>query len=208
MITEITKAQLLTFRLGQLRNEGKATSAQISMAKRNNVEIALDIAREARQIHGGMGISLLSSQSFQPTNQFEMVSVGYCMKLMLLFVIVLISLTACKKDKIEISGSANEIIGEYEWYCSTSGVNDSFYQDQTTDRYGIRIDEKSKFKFFINGEIYQKGYVSNYRRNSLDNGWIITIQGKWGSERLNFIDGEIQCDRWPQWGYSNKWLKK
>lgn len=57
MITEITKAQLLTFRLGQLKNEGKATTAQISMAKRNNVEIALNIAREARQIHGGMGIT-------------------------------------------------------------------------------------------------------------------------------------------------------
>ena len=57
MITEITKAQLLTLRLGQLRNEGRATSAQISMAKRNNVEIALHIAREARQIHGGMGIT-------------------------------------------------------------------------------------------------------------------------------------------------------
>ena len=57
MVTEITKAQLLTFRLGQLRNEGKATSAQISMAKRNNVEIALKIAREARQILGAMGIT-------------------------------------------------------------------------------------------------------------------------------------------------------
>jgi glutaryl-CoA dehydrogenase len=57
MITEITKAQLLTLRLGQLRNEGRATSAQISMAKRNNVEIALNISREARQIHGAMGIS-------------------------------------------------------------------------------------------------------------------------------------------------------
>ena len=57
MITEITKAQLLTWRLGVLRNEGRATTAQISMAKRNNVEIALDISREARQIHGGMGIT-------------------------------------------------------------------------------------------------------------------------------------------------------
>ena len=57
MITEITKAQFLTFRLGQLKNEGKATSAQISMAKRNNVEIALRIAREARQILGAMGIT-------------------------------------------------------------------------------------------------------------------------------------------------------
>jgi glutaryl-CoA dehydrogenase len=57
MITEITKAQLLTFRLGQLRNEGKATSAQISMAKRNNVDMALTIAREARQILGAMGIT-------------------------------------------------------------------------------------------------------------------------------------------------------
>ena len=57
MITEITKAQLLTWRLGVLRNEDKATSAQISMAKRNNVEMAIQIAREARQVLGGMGIS-------------------------------------------------------------------------------------------------------------------------------------------------------
>ncbi len=57
MITEITKAQLLTWRLGVLRNEGRATSAQISMAKRNNVDMAINIAREARQILGGMGIT-------------------------------------------------------------------------------------------------------------------------------------------------------
>lgn len=57
MITEITKAQLLTWRLGVLRNEGRATTAQISMAKRNNVEMAINIAREARQILGGMGIT-------------------------------------------------------------------------------------------------------------------------------------------------------
>ncbi len=57
MITEITKAQLLTYRLGQLRNEGRATSAQISLSKRNNVNMAINIAREARQILGGMGIT-------------------------------------------------------------------------------------------------------------------------------------------------------
>ena len=57
MITGITKAQLLAWRLGTLKNEGKATSAQISMAKRNNVEMAINIAREARQILGGMGIT-------------------------------------------------------------------------------------------------------------------------------------------------------
>lgn len=57
MITEITKAQLLAFRLGQLKNEGRATTAQISMAKRNNVDMALKIAREARQVLGGMGIT-------------------------------------------------------------------------------------------------------------------------------------------------------
>lgn len=57
MITEITKAQLLAWRLGTLKNEDKATSAQISMAKRNNVAMAADIAREARQILGGMGIT-------------------------------------------------------------------------------------------------------------------------------------------------------
>ncbi len=57
MITEITKAQLLAWRLGVMRNAGTATSAQISMAKRNNVEMAINIAREARQILGGMGIT-------------------------------------------------------------------------------------------------------------------------------------------------------
>ncbi|WP_297868833.1 acyl-CoA dehydrogenase family protein [uncultured Flavobacterium sp.] len=57
MITEITKAQLLTWRLGVLRNEGKATTAQISMAKRNNVDMALTVARDARQMLGGMGIT-------------------------------------------------------------------------------------------------------------------------------------------------------
>jgi len=57
MITEITKAQLLAWRLGALKNEGKANSAQISMAKRNNVAMAIHIAREARQMLGGMGIT-------------------------------------------------------------------------------------------------------------------------------------------------------
>ena len=57
MITEITKAQFITWRLGVLRDEGRATSAQISMCKRNNVDMALTIARDARQILGGMGIT-------------------------------------------------------------------------------------------------------------------------------------------------------
>ena len=57
MITEITKAQWMTWRLGVLKNEGRATTQQISMAKRNNVNMALQIAREARQVHGAMGIT-------------------------------------------------------------------------------------------------------------------------------------------------------
>jgi len=57
MLTEITKAQLLNWRLGGLMSEGKVSSAQISLAKRNNVDVALKIAREARQIFGGMGIT-------------------------------------------------------------------------------------------------------------------------------------------------------
>jgi len=57
MITEITKAQSLAFRLGQLKNEGRATTVQISMAKRNNVDMAIKIAREARQVLGAMGIT-------------------------------------------------------------------------------------------------------------------------------------------------------
>ncbi|WP_027377284.1 acyl-CoA dehydrogenase family protein [Kaistella palustris] len=55
-LTEITKAQLLCLQLGNLKNNHKATPAQISMAKRNNVKMAIDIARESRQILGGMGI--------------------------------------------------------------------------------------------------------------------------------------------------------
>ena len=57
MVTEITKAQLMVWRLGVLMNEGRATPAQISMAKRNSCEIATNIARSARQILGGMGIT-------------------------------------------------------------------------------------------------------------------------------------------------------
>lgn len=57
MITEITKGQLMVLRLGQLKNEGRATPAQISMAKRNSVATAQNVAREARQMLGGMGIT-------------------------------------------------------------------------------------------------------------------------------------------------------
>jgi glutaryl-CoA dehydrogenase len=57
MLTEITKGQLLVWRLGVLMNQGKATPAQISMAKRNSCEIATQIARDARQMLGGMGIT-------------------------------------------------------------------------------------------------------------------------------------------------------
>ena len=57
ILTEITKGQLLVWRLGVLKNEDKATPAQVSMAKRNNVEMALKIARESRQILGAMGIT-------------------------------------------------------------------------------------------------------------------------------------------------------
>lgn len=57
MLTEITKAQLLVFRLGQLKNRDRATTQQISMAKRNNVEMALKVAREARQLLGAAGIT-------------------------------------------------------------------------------------------------------------------------------------------------------
>ncbi|RLC51365.1 MAG: acyl-CoA dehydrogenase [Candidatus Cloacimonadota bacterium] len=56
-LTEITKAQLLAWKLGELKNQGKVTPAQISMAKRNNVNMALEIARESRQILGAMGIT-------------------------------------------------------------------------------------------------------------------------------------------------------
>lgn len=57
MITEITKAQLMVWRLGVLMNEGRATAAQISMAKRNSCEMAANITRDARQMLGGMGIT-------------------------------------------------------------------------------------------------------------------------------------------------------
>ena len=57
MVTEITKAQLLNWRLGALMNDDRATAAQVSMAKRNGCEIAANICRDARQILGGMGIT-------------------------------------------------------------------------------------------------------------------------------------------------------
>lgn len=57
MFTEITKAQVLCLRLGQLKDEGKITFTQVSMAKRNNVDMALKVARTARDILGANGIS-------------------------------------------------------------------------------------------------------------------------------------------------------
>ncbi len=57
MLTEITKAQLLNWRLGVLMSEGKASPQQVSMAKRNACEAATNICRDARQMLGGMGIT-------------------------------------------------------------------------------------------------------------------------------------------------------
>jgi glutaryl-CoA dehydrogenase len=56
MLTEITKAQLLVLQLGRLKDEGKATPSQVSLAKRNNVNMACECAREARRLLGGNGI--------------------------------------------------------------------------------------------------------------------------------------------------------
>ncbi len=88
MITEITKAQLLAWRLGTLRDEGRATPAQISMAKRNNVAMALNIVREARQILGAMGITgeyplmrhmmnLESVITYEGTHDIHLLITGY-----------------------------------------------------------------------------------------------------------------------------------
>ncbi len=88
MITEITKAQLLVWRLGNLRNEGKDTAAQISMAKRNNVDMALKIIREARQVLGAMGITgeypimrhmmnLESVITYEGTHDIHLLITGY-----------------------------------------------------------------------------------------------------------------------------------
>ena len=57
ILTDITAGQLMAYRVGQLKNENKATPSQISMVKRNNVHMALKVARESRQILGAMGIS-------------------------------------------------------------------------------------------------------------------------------------------------------
>ncbi len=87
-LTEITKAQLLSYRLGLLKNENRATPAQISMAKRNNVKMAIDIARESRQILGGMGIvgefpmmrhamNLESVITYEGTHDIHLLITGY-----------------------------------------------------------------------------------------------------------------------------------
>ncbi|MBX2845195.1 MAG: acyl-CoA dehydrogenase family protein [Saprospiraceae bacterium] len=88
MITEITKAQLLSWRLGTLKNADKASPAQISMAKRNNVHMALTVAREARQMLGGMGImgeypimrhmaNLESVVTYEGTHDIHLLITGY-----------------------------------------------------------------------------------------------------------------------------------
>jgi glutaryl-CoA dehydrogenase len=88
MITEITKAQLLVWRLGTLKNENRATPSQISMSKRNSVETAINIAREARQMLGGMGITgeypimrhmmnLESVITYEGTHDIHLLITGY-----------------------------------------------------------------------------------------------------------------------------------
>jgi len=72
MLSELTKAQLVALRLGQLKDAGKVTPAQISMAKRNNVASAIEIARFARDILGGVGI-LDDNQCFRHLCNLESV---------------------------------------------------------------------------------------------------------------------------------------
>ena len=87
MITEITKSQLVCYRLGKIMDSGKIDYRQISMAKRNNVKIASDIAKEARQILGGMGITsdfsimrhminLETLITYQGTNEMHLLITG------------------------------------------------------------------------------------------------------------------------------------
>jgi glutaryl-CoA dehydrogenase len=86
-VTEITKAQLLCLRLGQLKDAGKVTPAHISMAKRNNVHMALVTARRCREILGGNGIlddyqsmrhmvNLESVYTYEGTHQVHTLIVG------------------------------------------------------------------------------------------------------------------------------------
>lgn len=88
MLTEFSAAQLMAWRVGELKNKDKATPAQISMIKRNNVNMALDIARKSRQILGAMGISgdypimrhminLESVITYEGTHDIHLLITGY-----------------------------------------------------------------------------------------------------------------------------------
>jgi len=87
MITEITKGQLLALQLGRLKDRGKASATQISMAKMNNARQALQIARDARSILGANGISLEypvmrhmanleTVLTYEGTNEVHMLAIG------------------------------------------------------------------------------------------------------------------------------------
>ncbi|MEK7818330.1 MAG: acyl-CoA dehydrogenase family protein [Bacteroidota bacterium] len=87
MLTEITKAQLLVLQLGRLKDKGKAKFTQVSMAKRNNVAIALEIARIAREILGANGIldeypvmrhaaNLESVKTYEGTHEMHTLIIG------------------------------------------------------------------------------------------------------------------------------------
>ena len=87
MAVEITKGQMLAWRLGRLKDEGKMTPSQVSVAKLNNVGIALDIARVSREIHGAMGITdeypimrhmmnLESVKTYEGTNDIHTLAIG------------------------------------------------------------------------------------------------------------------------------------
>lgn len=132
------------------------------------------------------------------------------MKRFALFFLIFPVLISCQKDKVDLSnqGNAAQIIGDYEWYESTKGVNNSIYQDQTNDRYGMRIDEKSRVFIFKNGERIFKGYCSSVSYINNTNLWSLYVKNKNESQQLFYENGVISCDKWPNWGYTNKWLKK
>lgn len=87
MAVEITKGQMLAWRLGRLKDEGTMTPVQVSVAKLNNVGIALDIARVSREVHGAMGITddypimrhmmnLESVKTYEGTNDIHTLTIG------------------------------------------------------------------------------------------------------------------------------------
>lgn len=121
------------------------------------------------------------------------------------FILILVS---CNKH--DITDSQSEIIGDYEWFYSLDSFYNTTAQDNTSDKWGIRIKSNSKIFVFKNEEEIFKGKITSIVPESVNGtgGWDISVQHKDFTTVLRFKDNQLKSWHWPFDGNTNNYLKQ